>query len=100
MNTADAIQARRFLFVLWDGGGNVRPQLAIARQLVERGHEVRVVAPQVLAARVAAAGCDFVPYRHAPEHDSAVPERDLIQDWAARTPLGAAARARDRVMVG
>lgn len=99
-HTAGAARARRFLFVLWDGGGNVPPQLALVRRLVARGHEVRILAPQVLEGRIVAAGGAFVPYRHAPEHDSASPRRDLIQDWAARTPLGASARVRDRVMAG
>lgn len=99
MGATEAIRPRRFLFVLWDGGGNVPPQLAVARRLVERGHAVRVLAPRVLEARIAATGAGFVPYRQAPEHEGAVPERDLLQDWAARTPLGAAARARDRLML-
>ncbi len=98
MATSEAVQSRRFLFVLWDGGGNVPPQLAVARRLVSRGHQVRVLAPRVLEERIAAAGCQFVAYQRAPEHESASPDRDLIKDWAARSPLGAAARVRDRVM--
>jgi MGT family glycosyltransferase len=70
------------------------------RRLVARGHEVRVLAPRVLEERIAEAGCRFVPYNHAPEHESASPERDLLRDWTARTPLGAAASVRDRVMAG
>ena len=46
----------KFLFVLWEGGGNVPPQLGIARRLVERGHEVRVLTEPCLASAVAAAG--------------------------------------------
>lgn len=99
MGVPEASQPRRFLFVLWDGGGNAAPQLSVARQLVAGGHAVRVLGPRVLAARVAAAGAAFVPYRHAPEHESAAPARDLLRDWEARTPLGAAARVRDRLMV-
>jgi MGT family glycosyltransferase len=90
----------RFLFVLWDGGGNVPPQLAVARRLVARRHEVRILGPQVLKQRIEAAGGTFVPYSRVPEHDSTTPEKDLLQDWAARTPLGASARVRDRLMAG
>lgn len=96
----NATHPRRFLFVLWDGGGNVPPQLALVRQLIARGHAVRVLAPRVLEARIAATGGQFVPYQQAPEHESAVPTCDLLQDWKAATPLGAAAQVRDRVMVG
>jgi MGT family glycosyltransferase len=70
------------------------------RRLVARGHEVRVLAPRVLEERIVAAGCQFVPYSRAPEHESASPEHDLLRDWTARTPLGAAASVRDQVMAG
>ena len=35
---------RIFLFVMWQGGGNVPVQLGVARRLVEGGHRVRVLA--------------------------------------------------------
>ena len=92
------VEPKRFLFVLWDGGGNVLPQLTVARRMVERGHHVNVLAPKVLAGRIEAAGCVFVPYTRAPEHDSRSPEHDILQDWQPRTPIGAAARVRDRLM--
>ncbi len=89
---------RRFLFVLWEGGGNVAPQLELARGLVERGHDVRVLTEDCLAADVAAAGCRFEPFVSAPNRADRTD--DLIRDWEARTPLGAFARARDRVVMG
>jgi MGT family glycosyltransferase len=92
--------ARKFLFVLWDGGGNVPPQLAIARGLTKRGHRVFVLGPASVRRSVEDAGAVFKPYRFASEHDSRSPERDLIKDWEPRTPLGVAARIRDRVLFG
>jgi MGT family glycosyltransferase len=86
------------LFVLWEGGGNVPVQLALAKGLVERGHEVRVLTEDCLAADVAAAGCRFEPFVEAPNRASRT--EDLIRDSEARTPLGAFARARDRVVMG
>lgn len=88
------------LMVLWDGGGNVPPQLGIARRLLERGHSVRMLAHRSLRERIEAAGAEFVPYRSAPEGDASSPETDLMRDWAARTPIGAAAAIRDNVMYG
>jgi MGT family glycosyltransferase len=90
----------RVLQVIWDGGGNAPPQLAIARELVERGHEVTVLAHRVQRPKVEATGARFAAYRHAPEGDASRPETDLLRDWEARTPLGAFARLRDRVMFG
>jgi MGT family glycosyltransferase len=89
---------RRFLFVLWEGGGNVPLQLGLANGLVERGHDVRVLTEDCLAADVAAAGCRFEPFVEAPNRASRT--EDLIRDSEARTPLGAFARARDRVVMG
>jgi UDP:flavonoid glycosyltransferase YjiC (YdhE family) len=86
--------------VVWDGGGNTAPQLAIARELVERGHEVRVLGHRCQSARIAATGAAFVAYRDAPDADSASPDTDLLRDWEARTPIGAFARVRDRLMYG
>jgi MGT family glycosyltransferase len=86
------------LFVLWDGGGNVPVQLGLARALVERGHDVRVLTEDSLIADVGAAGCRFEPFVEAPNR--ATRDGDLVGDWQARTPLGAFARARDRVMMG
>jgi MGT family glycosyltransferase len=86
------------LFVLWEGGGNVPVQLALAKGLVERGHDVRVLTEDCLAADVAAAGCRFEPFIEAPNRASRT--EDLIRDSEARTPLGAFARARDRVVMG
>ena len=89
---------RRFLFIFWEGGGNVAPQLALAKGLLERGHEVRVLTEECLAEDVLAAGARFEPFARAPNR--AVRSEDLIGDWEARTPLGAFSRARDRVMMG
>jgi MGT family glycosyltransferase len=89
---------RRFLFVLWDGGGNVPLQLGLAKGLVERGHDVRVLTEDSLAADVAAAGARFEPLTDAPNRASRT--EDLVGDSQARTPLGAFARARDRVVMG
>ena len=50
---------RRFLFVTFDGGGNVPPALALVRRLVRRGHEVRVLGHSTLATRISDSGAIF-----------------------------------------
>ncbi|MDQ3934925.1 MAG: glycosyltransferase, partial [Actinomycetota bacterium] len=90
----------RVLQVIWDGGGNTAPQLAIARALVGRGHEVRVLGHRAQRQKIEAAGAEYVPYRHAPEGDASRPETDILRDWEPRTPVGALARVRDRLMYG
>jgi MGT family glycosyltransferase len=92
--------SKTFLFVVWAGGGNVPPQLTLARRVAAMGHEVRVLAPAVLRDRIEAAGLAHEPYVDAPEHDEAVPERSLIRDFEARTPIGAATAVRERLLGG
>jgi len=72
----------RFLFATWDGGGNVLPTLAIARQLRGRGHSVRVLGPRSLRHRVEEAGCAFSAYARVPHRRP--------------SPAGAAALGRAR----
>ena len=97
---ADYDRHVRVLHVLWDGGGNLSPQLAIARELAARGHEVRVLGPRNQRARIEATGATFLSYRQAPDADASNPETDLVRDWEAKTPIGAFARIRDRLMFG
>jgi UDP:flavonoid glycosyltransferase YjiC (YdhE family) len=90
----------RLLFTLWDGGGNSPPVLSVAGALVERGHDVRVLADPSLRGAVAGSGARHVPWTTAPQRASSDPSTEFIRDFEARTPLGASARIRDRLLVG
>jgi UDP:flavonoid glycosyltransferase YjiC (YdhE family) len=100
MRAAPPVPPRRFLFVLWEGGGNVPPQLGLARRLVARGHAVRVLSDPCNAAEAAAAGCAFVPYARAPHRRDKSAASTLVPDWEARGPAQAFALLRDRLMFG
>ncbi|NUW32941.1 glycosyltransferase family 1 protein [Nonomuraea sp. SMC257] len=89
-----------FLFATWAGGGAVPPVLSIARALRERGHDVRVLADTSLHEEVAAAGAEPIAWTTAPQGDAGDPAKDVIKDFEARTPLGAFARLRDRIVCG
>lgn len=90
--------SKEFLFVLWAGGGNVPPQLELARQLVARKHHVRMLAPAVLREKIESAGIAFEAYRAIPEHDESVAERSIIRDFEARSKMAALAAARDNLV--
>ena len=52
----------RHLVVTWDGAGNLVPTLGIARALVERGHDVRIMGHGAILERCGeVAGARFVP---------------------------------------
>ncbi len=90
--------ARSYLFVTFEGGGNVPPVLGIVRRLAARGHRVRVLTEPCLQAAVEEAGADFVAFtRHFTRQDRT---EDIFGDWQARTPLGALNLTLERVMFG
>jgi MGT family glycosyltransferase len=91
---------QRYLFAITDGGGTVPADTSVIRALVARGHDVRVLADAVLAPDVESTGAEHVPWDEAPQRPDLSPESMLIQDWDAKTPFEAFARARDGVMVG
>jgi len=90
----------RLLFTLWDGGGNSPPVLSLAGALVDRGHDVRVLADRSLGAAVAGSGARHLPWTTAPQRASSDPSTEFVRDFEPRTPLGASARLRDRLIAG
>jgi MGT family glycosyltransferase len=90
----------KILVAGWDSGGGVEAVQTVVRRAVARGHEVRVLGTAGLRDRFESAGAAFGVYRYAPDNDMRRPETDLVKEWQARTPMGAFARVRDRVMFG
>jgi UDP:flavonoid glycosyltransferase YjiC (YdhE family) len=89
---------RTYLFVTWEGGGNVPPVLGTARRLAARGHAVRVLTEPCLEQAVREAGARFIPFtRHFVRTDRTA---DILDDWAPKTPLGALRRSLDNVVFG
>ena len=79
--------------------GNAPPQLALTRELVGRGHQVRVLAHRAARERIEETGAEFVAFTQAlPDLDITRRETDSIRDWEARTTLGGAKRMRDAVI--
>jgi MGT family glycosyltransferase len=89
---------RSYLFVTWEGGGNVPPVLGVARHLAQRGHAVRVLTEPCLADAVTKAGAEFVPFtRH---FTRAKLGEDLMGDWQAKSPIAALRYTFDTVLLG
>ncbi len=73
--------------------GNAPPQLAVTRELVERGHEVRVLAHRAARERIESTGAEFVAFeRTLPDLDITSRETDVFRDWETRTRFGAGRR--------
>jgi UDP:flavonoid glycosyltransferase YjiC (YdhE family) len=59
----------KILFVMVDGGGNIPPQLAVARALRTRGAQVHVMGHSGIRERVEAAGFSFESFTHVRHFD-------------------------------
>ncbi len=91
--------SRSYLFVTWEGGGNVPPVLGIARRMVEHGHDVCVLAEPCLRDTVVGFGGRFEAFsRHFDREDCA--RQDIMGDWQAKTPIGALRHIFDNVVFG
>lgn len=74
----------KLLFVIVDGGGNIPPQLAVARALQARGVEVQVLGHGGIRERVEAAGFDFESFSDGQHFDPTV-QRSLAAIMTAFT---------------
>ena len=78
---------KHFLFVTWDGGGSLPPELGLARRLIERAHRVTVLSDDCSRDEIQASGAQFVGYRTAPNRQSKHPDHDPVKDWEFANPL-------------
>src|SRR5918997_757122 len=60
----------RYLIATWDGAGNLVPTLGIARTLLERGHDVRVLGHDTIADLCSDVGARFLSLSQAPGWDA------------------------------
>ena len=91
---------KRFLFVVIDGGGNVPAQIAIARRLAGRGHDVHVLGDPNVRPGALQAGCHFHDFVDAPRHDTRDRDADPIRDWEPSSAVAKARRVGEHVMFG
>ena len=88
---------KRFLFVLWDGGGTIPPALAVARRVIASGQRVRVLGPRSIEDKVKALGADFSPYLRAPDRDPKNPDQGGKAGSPASVAIAACAEYADDV---
>lgn len=88
------------LLTTWQGGGNVGPELGLARRLVAAGHRVRVLSEPTVEPEARAAGCSFTRWPTAPSIGAIDRDTAVIKDWHVRNPIGLARRMGDDVLFG
>lgn len=89
----------RILFVLINGGGNVPSQLSIARRLVQRGHDVHVLADPAVSRHATAAGCHFHQFELAPPGFSDAPD-DVVRAHERQPAMAKLRRVGEDIMFG
>src|SRR6266508_5077713 len=80
------MEPRRYLFVMWEGGGNVPLQLGVARKLVARGHQVCVLTEPAVRRDVLATGASYRWFTRAPHRQDRAREHDNTIWSATSTP--------------
>ena len=91
---------KRYLFAIIDGGGTVPADTSVIRAMVQRGHDVRVLADRVLAPDIETTGAEHIPWDRAPQRPNLDPQSVIMRDWDTKTPFQAFARVRDGAMTG
>jgi MGT family glycosyltransferase len=91
---------KSYLFAMIDGGGTVPADTSVIRAMVERGHDVRVLADRILAPDIEPTGAEHIPWDRAPQRPNLDPQSAIIQDWDTSSPFQAFARVRDGAMIG
>ncbi len=89
-----------FLLTTWQGGGNVGPELGLARRLIEAGHRVRVLSEPTVESDARAVGCSFTAWPTAPSIASIDRDTAVIKDWHVRNPIGLLRRMGSEVLFG
>lgn len=89
----------RYLFVTWDGGGNLHCVLPLAARLVRRGHEVEFLGNRSQRGAIEEQGCSFAAFQRAPESVSSSASEALLDDWKPRSLLATNALYRDKLLV-
>ncbi len=90
----------RYLIALVDGGGTVPVELGVVGRLVERGHDVTVLAEDSMEADVEATGAMFRRWDTAPNRPDRRPENDPYRDWECKNPRQLFARLLEAQFVG
>lgn len=75
----------RALFVTWFGGGNVRPVLAAAADIIRLRGEAAVLSNPEMARRVRSVGAEFHAFARVPSHNPARPETDAVRAYEGRS---------------
>lgn len=70
-----------YLLATFEGGGSVAPFITIARKLIARGHNVRIMSDEANRAEVESVGAEFIPWSDAPSRAGRGRDFEFVRDW-------------------
>ncbi len=76
---APVTEPRRFLLVGHNAGGTVPPMLALAEEMVRRGHDVTWLSQPSVRDRAVAAGCRFEPLAELDDYDPGIAIEEQLE---------------------
>jgi MGT family glycosyltransferase len=79
----------QFLMAMIDAGGTVPPALGLAADLIQRGHQVQVLADPTIEASARSTGCGFTSWRRAPHLNSRAEQTAMIAAMEGPNPVRA-----------
>lgn len=91
---------KSFLLATFEGGGSVTPILGVARDLVRRGHRVRVMSDACNRPESEAAGAVFIPWTRAPSKPERAREYDTWDDWSQDDPAQGFMNIMENLLAG
>ena len=75
---------KSYLFVTWEGGGNLPPVLGLAQRLIARGHKVRVLSEPCLRNTIESLGAEFVVFKKLLRIDGTYNTHTLLRLFIGR----------------
>ena len=99
-STEEGAVMSKVLMTTWAGAGNTPPMASVARALVSRGHEVHVLADELIRGDFEVTGARFSPWRRTEHRTAHGRDGDLSKDWEPDDPGEQIARLRDHVTAG
>ncbi len=84
----------------WEGGGNVPPVIEAIRAIAERGHKVRLVSDNSMAAEATRAGARHIPWLRAPNRPNRSPDSCFVRDWTIADPVEQFRAFAQKIFVG
>ncbi|MBT2185879.1 nucleotide disphospho-sugar-binding domain-containing protein [Sphingobium nicotianae] len=89
-----------YVLATFEGGGSVAPFITLARKLMARGHDVRIVSDECNRGEALASGAAFSPWVRALSRPERGRDHEPVRDWEAENGFAGICMLLDIQIVG